>query len=58
MLTVKLTREEARLIDRAICDAMDAIRHDIKRGKTPLDYLETFAACRAILRKLDGVEAP
>ena len=58
MVTVKLTRDEARLVEQAVCELMDGIRHDIKRGKTPLDYLETFAACRAILRKLDGVEAP
>lgn len=58
MLTVKLTRDEARLIDRAICDAMDAIRADIKRGHPTMNYLEEFAKCRAILRKLDGIEAP
>lgn len=53
MVTVKLTRDEARLIDRAICDAMEAIRTDIKRGRPTMNYLEEFAKCRAILRKLD-----
>jgi len=53
MLTIKLTRDEARLIDRAICDAMEAIRTDIKRGRPTMNYLEEFAKCRAILRKLD-----
>lgn len=55
---ITFTRGEARLVEQAVCELMDGIRHDIKRGKTPLNYLETFAACRAILRKLDGIEAP
>lgn len=55
---IVFTRAETRLVEQAVCELMDGIRHDIKRGKTPLNYLENFAACRAILRKLDGIEAP
>jgi hypothetical protein len=55
---IVFTRGEARLVEQAVCELMDGIRHDIKRGKPPLNYLETFASCRAILRKLDGIEAP
>lgn len=55
---ITFTRAEAIIIERAICAQMDEIRENIKNGDTPSDYMKAFAACRAILRKLDGIEAP
>lgn len=51
---ITFTRAEARLIEEAICEEMDWIRWEIKKGQPALNSLERFAACRAILRKLDG----
>lgn len=53
---ITFTRAETLLIEEAICERMDWIRQEIKRGKPAINSLETFAACRAILRKLDGWE--
>lgn len=53
-ITLTVTRAEARLIEEAICEEMDWIRWEIKKGQPAINSLERFAACRAILRKLDG----
>lgn len=53
-IALTVTRAEARLIEEAICERMDWIRWEIKKGQPALNSLERFAACRAILRKLDG----